>query len=1047
MLDIRDFGIADPTGVQDSTSALQNAINAAANAVANVPNLTTSTDSTVFVPTGTFKITAQITIPNTGGTQPHQNPVRIAGSAAGGSVLNMTGGFVKSYTGVNSATIQPYDNGVLRAAPTVYVQTPGSLTAVTYIILYTYFNTSIESFASQFAILTMPPDSTFVVTGINAPPTPYTGINVYASYVSNLATGVRSSGKIATTAPVTLTGMPTLTVGGAFPPSLTIPTQTFPAVGFQQSDVGSFVVGPGIPSGTVIYAYLSATNVLLSGTPLLNSSTVPITINIPKIVTQGFGDLTLEHLQLQDVNGSDAAAPAPFILTTKSALRASHVSFTGANNAGADNHISFGGVTTTQGSANVTFSGSTPVLPLGSTVFCILPSSDLIPPDTFVIATSYVGGTTTVTLSQPAAASATGVNLLVFYSFHDAIIFGGTGEVQDGSANGAFAGYGSLIEKCSFSFIRRAVMFRSAANAVVFRDNSISYGCAAGFSWEAAIDVDGGAGGCGSNLIEGNIVELNWYRTGIRLFAAYSNALVGNYLSDSGDTPHTDTYLVSQYAWWNTIIGGACDSGPNDQTVASIYGPRNTIIVGDRKLFFNPALVSNLTLFGANQSLFALGVPVVSVTGGGGATSYSYRVSAVNPQGETVTAQAQFNGVLSLSGNNFNLLTIQPVVGATSYKIYGRFPGTEQYMATVQATGQPVTWSDFGVITPSGALPSAPVGTKIAVRSWASQVGNLQEWQNSGGVVMAAVDANGNVNRYGTNDSSLALAVPAGVTVTAQGSTGATVYSYRVSAVNAEGQTLACASVPISNGNALLTGTNYNLVTIPNVNGAASYNVYGRTSGSEQFMINLPATGGTVTWADTGTITPSGAPPTSTTGTKVVVQAWQAQSGDLQQWQSSTGAVLARVDASGNATFANLVAAYVTADVVFSNTTLGNIAGLSFAIPASQTWTFEAYLEVVSASTNGGVIAITIPTGASVLMMIDGPSSSFNTYQQSIVVGAAPTRSATFLAAGTTGFVTIRGFVQNSTSAGTVQLQAASATNTNNFTVKANSYMTARKSA
>jgi polygalacturonase len=64
MLDIRDFGIADPTGVQDSTPALQNAINAAASAVAGAPNLTTGVDSTVFIPAGTFLITRQIAIPS-----------------------------------------------------------------------------------------------------------------------------------------------------------------------------------------------------------------------------------------------------------------------------------------------------------------------------------------------------------------------------------------------------------------------------------------------------------------------------------------------------------------------------------------------------------------------------------------------------------------------------------------------------------------------------------------------------------------------------------------------------------------------------------------------------------------------------------------------------------------------------------------------------------------------------------------------------------------------------------------------------------------------
>ena len=73
-----------------------------------------------------------------------------------------------------------------------------------------------------------------------------------------------------------------------------------------------------------------------------------------------------------------------------------------------------------------------------------------------------------------------------------------------------------------------------------------------------------------------------------------------------------------------------------------------------------------------------------------------------------------------------------------------------------------------------------------------------------------------------------ALATPANLTVTPTGATGATRYSYRVSGFNASGETLAIASVAITNGNATLDTTNYNALNWNDLAGATGYNVYGR---------------------------------------------------------------------------------------------------------------------------------------------------------------------------------------------------------------------------
>lgn len=100
------------------------------------------------------------------------------------------------------------------------------------------------------------------------------------------------------------------------------------------------------------------------------------------------------------------------------------------------------------------------------------------------------------------------------------------------------------------------------------------------------------------------------------------------------------------------------------------------------------------------------------------------------------------------------------------------------------------------------------------------------------------------------------------VTVTNIGTTGATTYGYRVSAINSVGETLASSTVTTTTGNASLTGSNFNRVTWNRVVGATGYKVYGRTSGSELLMATTTTANH---FDDIGAITPSGALPLSNT--------------------------------------------------------------------------------------------------------------------------------------------------------------------------------------
>jgi hypothetical protein len=101
------------------------------------------------------------------------------------------------------------------------------------------------------------------------------------------------------------------------------------------------------------------------------------------------------------------------------------------------------------------------------------------------------------------------------------------------------------------------------------------------------------------------------------------------------------------------------------------------------------------------------------------------------------------------------------------------------------------------------------------------------------------------------------LPVPAaGPTVTVVGATGSTSYQYEITYVSALGtETTVSAATSITNGNATLSGSNYNSVgwaAAPA--GTVSVNVYGRVSGSLGLLATVAV--GTVTWHDTGTPAP-----------------------------------------------------------------------------------------------------------------------------------------------------------------------------------------------
>jgi hypothetical protein len=117
-----------------------------------------------------------------------------------------------------------------------------------------------------------------------------------------------------------------------------------------------------------------------------------------------------------------------------------------------------------------------------------------------------------------------------------------------------------------------------------------------------------------------------------------------------------------------------------------------------------------------------------------------------------------------------------------------------------------------------------------------------------------------------TQFSSVADPSISTLTVTATGTTGSSNYSYGYTLQTSTGETLLAntngglpQTISITNGNATLSASNYNLITITRSSDAnvTGYNVYGRTATNIFYMVTLPQTAsGNITWKDDGTVTP-----------------------------------------------------------------------------------------------------------------------------------------------------------------------------------------------
>jgi parallel beta-helix repeat protein len=155
-------------------------------------------------------------------------------------------------------------------------------------------------------------------------------------------------------------------------------------------------------------------------------------------------------------------------------------------------------------------------------------------------------------------------------------------------------------------------------------------------------------------------------------------------------------------------------------------------------------------------------------------------VSAVNEYGETLASTA----VTRVTTGTTSTVTVSwtAVVGAISYRIYGRTGGSELLISTVGAPT--VSWTDTGWYTPAGALPgsnttgpftAAMVGQSIYIggagAAAAQYAGTISAFTNSGQVTVTPNASTTSANAWSSAGTLDTTAINAAIAALTNGST------------------------------------------------------------------------------------------------------------------------------------------------------------------------------------------------------------------------------------------------------------------------------------
>ena len=201
----------------------------------------------------------------------------------------------------------------------------------------------------------------------------------------------------------------------------------------------------------------------------------------------------------------------------------------------------------------------------------------------------------------------------------------------------------------------------------------------------------------------------------------------------------------------------------------------------------------------------------------------------------------------------------------------------------------------------SGAASYIP----IVVRGAASQTANLQEWQGSGGNIMTRIDAYGALY---LGDTAMIGPIgnwltdrfaPGGLTIINRGGAAALPFGVR----GTGSQTANLTEWQNSSGTVLSKVDSTGQITSTNGTQYGTIGPAGFQSGGSSGIVDIHYNGGNTTIRSSSAYNSNASLLVGTGysgGIGVIIKGVASQTADLQQWQNSSGTVLAEITASGS---------------------------------------------------------------------------------------------------------------------------------------------------
>ncbi len=259
---------------------------------------------------------------------------------------------------------------------------------------------------------------------------------------------------------------------------------------------------------------------------------------------------------------------------------------------------------------------------------------------------------------------------------------------------------------------------------------------------------------------------------------------------------------------------------------------------------------------------------------------------------------------------------------------------------------------------------NTPTATRqgLVVRANASQSANIQEWQNSSGTVLSGINAAGQI--YSGTTTSIDGSTTTAITSAAYTSATVAVFTYGGTSLVQAGQRVTVASV---------TGGTYNGTWTVTAVTSTTFTVLG--SG----FTDVAGTGGTFTLSAVGSFVAGTA-----AITPIVVRGAAAQTANLQEWQDSTANPLGWVNFGGGirgASFRTTTMNAVTAPLALLSTSTTTPVAIMRAL-ASQTaniqeWQNSSGTILANVSSSGGFTVPSLTVSGD--FTVNGTTTNINT--------------------------------------------------------------------